>query len=613
MKDLTSFSLKEVLRKLNSINVQINLEHQEVFPKERSRLLSLYQYKRRFVDISPQGYFSLSKLVTSLVDFSFVRSLVASSYDREGGDCYDPVSIFVLHLCRYLDGFSSEKSFILCLWDKENGRCYRTYAGISYDHIPCEADFSNFKKRIGPDKFDEIFHVLVEIVKRVGLASGKILSYDGTLFPTFANYRGCNYACETCRSIPLKKDFLKRLRYRVINFLNHPSRITLGKERRSFAICPKDDLPSCVKKRPTFVVFSFCFLAKEEEQEQGQLAHILGLEKELSQRGLYLKTLSSAISKVDLTEDEPLIYVKCPKIPADLEAKIGYKRANHNPNKKVKVFGYQAMITTNIELEIGLELPVGCITSPANELDGSYLIPEREKLIKKHKFLPYFDIGDCGFDIKKNPRHVRNTSSIPIFDYNKRKEKTDIKSLRKRGYDKKGTPFAPCGALCKSNGYDEKKKRVSFVCQKQCLTSSLAVPDPIENCRYLENERGYSTHMSIKAHPRLICEIPRCSDRWKKIRNLRSASERSNGTCKSDLDILESPHIYGTKMASIEAIMACITTLLKRIMRFVIRITLNLMRYLKTWDKSYKKKLEAPKVPAFVVSFFKKKRPPPFC
>ena len=63
------------------------------------------------------------------------------------------------------------------------------------------------------------------------------------------------------------------------------------------------------------------------------------------------------------------------------------------------MFGYQAMITTNIELEIGLELPIGCISSPADELDGSYLIPEREKLIKEHGFLPYFDIGDCGFDM----------------------------------------------------------------------------------------------------------------------------------------------------------------------------------------------------------------------
>jgi len=131
MKDLTPFSLKEIQRKLNSINVQINLEHKETFPKERSRLLSFYQYKRRFIDISPQGYFSFSKLATSLIDFSFVRSLVASSYSKEGGHCFDPASFFVLHLCRYLDEFRSQKSFISLLHDKDKGRCYRTYAGIS--------------------------------------------------------------------------------------------------------------------------------------------------------------------------------------------------------------------------------------------------------------------------------------------------------------------------------------------------------------------------------------------------------------------------------------------------------------------------------------------------
>ncbi len=157
------------------------------------------------------------------------------------------------------------------------------------------------------------------------------------------------------------------------------------------------------------------------------------------------------------------------------------------------------------------------------------------------------------------------------------------------------------------NGYDKEKKRVSFVCRKECLTCPLAVPDSIKDCKYLENECGYSTHMSIKAHPRLISEIPRCSDRWKKIRNFRSASERSNGTCKSDLDILESPRIYGLTMASIEATMTCITTLLKRVMSFIIGITLNLMKHLKTWDKSYKKKLEAPNSANFY-SFFNPKK-----
>ena len=218
----------------------------------------------------------------------------------------------------------------------------------------------------------------------------------------------------------------------------------------------------------------------------------------------------------------------------------------------------------------------------------------------------------CGFDIEKNFHNIRNTYSIPIIDYNKRGEKTDIKSLREGGYDDKGTPFASCGALCIPNGYDEKKKRVSFVCGKECLTSSLAVPNPIEACDYLSREYGYSTHASIKAHPRLVCQIPRCSDRWKKIRNLCAVSERSNGTTKSsDLDILDSPRIYGLAMASIEATMACITTLLKWMMHFVIGITLNLMRYLKTWERSYKKRLEAPKVPAFILSLIQRRKSPP--
>jgi len=78
-----------------------------------------------------------------------------------------------------------------------------------------------------------------------------------------------------------------------------------------------------------------------------------------------------------------------------------------------------------------------------------------------------------------------------------------------------------------------------------------------------------------------------------------------------NLDILESPRIYGLAMASIEATMASITTLLKRVMRFVIGITLNLMKYLRTWDKSYKKKLETPKVLAFILSLTQRKRSPP--
>ena len=39
--------------------------------------------------------------------------------------------------------------------------------------------------------------------------------------------------------------------------------------------------------------------------------------------------------------------------------------------------------------------------------------------------------------------------------------------------------------------------------------------------------------------------------------------------------------------------------------------TITLMKYLKTWDKSYKKKLEPPMVPTFMLSLIQRKRSPP--
>jgi len=124
----------------------------------------------------------------------------------------------------------------------------------------------------------------------------------------------------------------------------------------------------------------FYFELKEEEKKRSELAYILGLDKRLSQQELYLKLLHSCVSKIDLTQDEPLIYVRCPRIPADLEARIGYKRSNHNPHKKVKVFGYQAMITTNIQVEIGLEV-------------SFYSFPDLEKKISPLTLIPSHNLG----------------------------------------------------------------------------------------------------------------------------------------------------------------------------------------------------------------------------
>jgi len=227
-------------------------------------------------------------------------------------------------------------------------------------------------------------------------------------------------------------------------------------------------------------------------------------------------------------------------MPYDLDARAGYRKSKHNPDKKEKVFGYQIVISTSIEPETGLEIPVACVTRPGNTHDGNYFIHLKEQLKWQH---PYFrtllDIGDCGFDETENCNYARTEGSIPIFDYNVRSEKLIQEALYQRGYNQDGWPYAPCKTLCRPNGYDKEHKRLSFVCAKQCQKPYFVVPEPI----YLNTPLGFATHKPIQENPRLLCEIPRGTKRWKKIRNLRPASERTNSTAKSDLDILAHPWV----------------------------------------------------------------------
>jgi hypothetical protein len=73
------------------------------------------------------------------------------------------------------------KDFVKTIRDKEKGKHYRLYASINNVNLPCEATFTNSKDRLGEKLYNEIFHVLVEIVELLGLISYKIITTDGTL------------------------------------------------------------------------------------------------------------------------------------------------------------------------------------------------------------------------------------------------------------------------------------------------------------------------------------------------------------------------------------------------------------------------------------------------
>jgi hypothetical protein len=140
--------------------------------------------------------------------------------------------------------------------------------------------------------------VLVEIVKLLDLVTARILSHDGTLVPSFARYRGCNYACSECANIRLKGDFISKTRARVLKLLETPLSIPIGKEMRAYAKCPKGILPNGVKP-PSIQVCAFKLVPYNPEtfNEKDQTAKLFGIEEELKKHNLMLVSIRSNISR----------------------------------------------------------------------------------------------------------------------------------------------------------------------------------------------------------------------------------------------------------------------------------------------------------------------------
>ena len=602
--NLFPFHLGNVIKKLNQIRITINHKHQNPFPKTKQRLLSYYSFVPRRIKIKPSGEIQggLARFVTSLIDFSFVRSICADAYSPIGGHAHDPVSLFLLELFKYLEKFSDMKAFLSIVRDEEKGKHYRLYAGISHSRLPCEGNFTNLRDRLGEERYHQIFQVLVEITKLLGLLSFSILSTDGTLFPSYSHYKGCTYFCEECKSIELK-GLIDTVRRRILYKLQDPKRITLGREIKVLVDCPSTRFPEDVQK-PKVELMSLN-LKMADPENPNPFNKIFGVEEELKAQGLDIAIKKINFHSISLDQIDSFFF-RCPKLPSDLDARIGVRKNPKNPDKLEKIFGYNAIITTSIELLLGLELPVGCITISGNSEEGNQFIPLKER-ISIHNPETKIDLADAKFDELHNYEYARKMGSIPLIDYNPRNEDLSIEALRKRGYDKNGWPFAPCGVLCRPNGFDFNFQRATFTCKKQCVfTNEPTLKEYSESCPYFINYHGFVKHMSIKQHPRLITEIIRGTPRYQKLRALRPASERINSSAKEDFETLRKPKVRGIKRAGILAQLTAMVILLKRIAQFIIKVTLA-VRKERTKNPSGFIIIRGPKVPKFIMNLVQRK------
>ena len=311
--------------------------------------------------------------------------------------------------------------------------------------------------------------------------------------------------------------------------------------------------------------------------------------------------MRSNVSNVNF--DNGTITISCPKLPKDTDARIGVRRDTKNSDKLQKIFGYNLVLSTSVELHLQIELPVAVTNISGNAEEGSQIIKNKEQIHNHHQCQVKIDIADAKYDIIKNYNYIRGKGSIPIIDYNVRNEKLSKQALLNRGYDQKGWPFAPCGLLTRPNGFDKKHQRLTFCCFKQCLKlrpkamENLNVHHNIATCPHIKNQTGFSKHMYLKDNPRLVNEIPRGSKRYKTIKKNRSASERANSTIKVDQKIIDKPRVMNRPRANILAQMAAIALLLKRALSFIIR-TINLFRkFHRTNDPDIKEKLKPPSIP----------------
>jgi hypothetical protein len=131
---------------------------------------------------------------------------------------------------------------------------------------------------------------------------------------------------------------------------------------------------------------------------------------------------------------------------------------------------------------------------------------------------------------------------------------------------------------------------------------NLNVHHNIATCPHVKNRTGFSKHMYVKEHPRLVNEIPRGSKRYNVLKRIRSASERANSTMKEDLKILDKPRVLNASRSNILAQLAAIVLLLKRSFNFIVRITALFRKLQETNDPDIKDKLQPPSVPKSILS-----------
>jgi hypothetical protein len=560
---IAPFDLEALVSAATPLNQRTLESFTTPFPKSPDRWLSHDQFTPRPIEFTPEGAVEggRSWLLGATIDLSFTRALLAPYYSKEGGHCYDPASTFFLEVACRLDGYPDYARFCADLHQQDKGRRSRELAGL-HACIPGEDELSHFRRRVDVAAIEAALAVFVGLFRAFGLITGELLSTDGQLEPSWSRFKGCAYCRPACQQLPLD-DAARQALCRQLQ--SGAKRLEL---RCPFPEVVQKVLQATTKKghprEPMMALLEVEDAPPNTSQPNGRpsLSELLSLPPD--------ELPPLRIKWSHLTKNLPgELSARCPKVPSDREAGVGYHIDNKDPHHTERVFGYLHQTTTNIDIERGLELPVGTSTYPAHVAEGSRFLEHRTKVAIP--FRPQqIELADAGYDMVDNDQGIRDREGIPIIAYHPRHEDRSPEALRQRGYDEHGTPYAPCGRRCRANGYDYHADGRQYVCGQPCPTVER------EPCPHGHKTWGYTRKMAFHDYPRLLGPIQRGTDAWKILYAARTASERTNSYAQEVIANGRPPKLRGLQAFRFAGAIRTLTHLLRRAMTFILDVTYTL-------------------------------------
>lgn len=232
---------------------------------------------------------------------------------------------------------------------------------------------------------------------------------------------------------------------------------------------------------------------------------------------------------------------ECPRIYSDPDANVGY-----DSHRDMFYFGhriYEYVVST----KGGHDLPVALRLDPASTSDFVASLNGLErlrKMLREHSDMVLdaviLDAGHDGIEVYRFILHHRMTPVIPL----KSSAPAHHPKRPELQLSRRGVPLCPAGVEMIYRGSNRKGGQI-FACPVKAnkLERCPQAPDDATcfSCRPLQ-QLGHTVVIKTRDDERLFPPIPRNDPRYRKLMNLRSASERSFSVKKERFQLLAARH-----------------------------------------------------------------------